>query len=140
MKWIISIVILAVLFGFGIYLITPAGISGKTVNGIKLPKYAMSSPQIEEAYLFAKENPNALDSINCYCSCMQMEHNGRTHKRGLLDCFFKENGDFEEHASQCNMCVTDALLVKNLTLQGKTKEEIKVVIDAKYTELETMQH
>lgn len=135
-----SIVIFALLLGASIYLVMPAGITGKTINGIKLPKYALASDKITEAYLFAKENPEALNGVKCYCGCMQMNHDGRIHKRGLLDCFFKENGDFEEHASQCNMCVTDTLLVKNLTEQGKTKEEIKAVIDAQYAGLETMQH
>ena len=134
MKWIISIAIFAVLFGASIYFIMPAGISGEIINGIKLPKYALASPQIKEAYLFAKENPEALDGVKCYCGCMEMLHDGRIHSKGLHDCFLNPDSKdgFEIHGSQCEMCVNDALQVKSLIGDGKTKNEIKEIIDSKY--------
>lgn len=96
-----------------------------------LPRYALKNGEIKEAYLFSRENPSALDGVKCYCGCMQSLHYGRIHKRGLLDCFVKENGDFDVHGSQCDMCVEDALQVKFLVGENKTKDEIKGVIDKK---------
>ncbi len=97
-----------------------------------LPAYASINGEIQEAYLFATENPEALNGVNCHCGCMKMVHDGRIHKRGLLDCFKKENGDYDSHAANCAMCITDTLKVKQLLQEGKTKEEIILAIDNKY--------
>lgn len=96
-----------------------------------LPAYATVHPKIKEAYEFAVSNPEALDGVNCYCGCMQHPHDGRIHKRGLLDCF-KNGNAFDSHASQCDMCINDALEVKRMFEQGLPKEEIKNKTDSKY--------
>lgn len=96
-----------------------------------LPAYATVHPKIKEAYEFAVSNPEALDGVNCYCGCMHHPHDGRIHKRGLLDCF-KNGNAFDNHASQCDMCINDALEVKGMFEQGLPKEEIKKRIDSKY--------
>ncbi len=102
------------------------------VTDVKLPAFASSSPVIKEAYTFAVQNPGALDGVKCYCGCMMHAHGGRIHKRGLLDCFLQNDGSFEVHASECDMCIKDALAVKKWMQEGKSKEEIKNMIDAKY--------
>jgi hypothetical protein len=102
------------------------------VNNNGLPYYATKNTIIAEAYQFAVDNPEALNGINCYCGCMQHLHDGRLHKRGLLDCFMKEDGSFEQHASDCDMCIKDALKVKSLTAQGIPKEQINAQISAQY--------
>ena len=107
--------------------------NAKPVQSYDLPSYAVKNPMVAEAYLFAKENPEALNRVNCHCGCMQMSHEGRLHARGLLDCFKKDNGSYDIHGSQCAMCVNDALEVKQLMNQGKSKEDIKKIIDNKYT-------
>ena len=110
--------------------------SGMLVNqDTSLPAYATTHPLIKEAYMFAVEHPEALDGVNCYCGCMQHLHDGRIHKRGLLDCFLKENGSFEIHASECDMCIKDALQVKQMFESGTSKETIKQTIDAKYANI-----
>ncbi|MBI2583355.1 MAG: hypothetical protein HYW25_01690 [Candidatus Aenigmarchaeota archaeon] len=107
-------------------------ISAAPSEGIRLPYYATSQPMTKEAYMFAVENPEQLNGINCYCGCMQHSHSGRIHSRGLLDCFMKEDGSFEKHASECDMCLNDALAVKQMSLDGVQKDEIKAAIDDKY--------
>ncbi len=122
--WIVGILV------FLIAIIAFAKISTKDPSG--LPSYATKNPLVKEAYLFAKENPSALEGINCYCGCMQHLHDGRLHSKGLHDCFL--NGDkFEIHGSQCNMCINDALEVKRMFESGKSKEEISKYIDKKYS-------
>lgn len=104
------------------------------INSFDLPSYALINNDIKEAYLFTKENPEALNGVNCHCGCMKYPHEGRVHKRGLLDCFFKDNNiDYDSHGANCGMCIYDALEVKQLLSQNKTKEEIKKIINGKYS-------
>jgi hypothetical protein len=133
-KLIVSIASIALLVAVTVLIFVPQG-EGTTPGPGALPKYALSSDRIKEAYLYARDNPEALNGVKCYCSCMQMAHNGRVHKRGLLDCFMKENGDYESHGASCQMCVDDTLQVKSLYDEGRTKEEIKTVIDTKHENL-----
>lgn len=126
-KRIISFLILALLISTTFLIF---GNSSRKDAG--LPAYASINSEIQEAYLFATENPEALNGVNCHCGCMRMVHDGRIHSRGLLDCFKKENGDYDSHAANCAMCVTDTLEVKRLLTEGKNKEEIIKAIDNKY--------
>ncbi len=126
------IVVVGIVLGFGI----SNKYSGKAVSSNNLPAFARAAPMVEEAYKFAFSNPEALNGVKCYCGCMQMVHEGgRIHKRGILDCFIKEDGSAERHGSQCDMCIKDALQVKQMTLSGIDKETIKKTIDAKYANL-----
>src|SRR3989338_7906342 len=109
--------------------------TGKAISANNLPSFATAAPIVEEAYKFAFSNPEALNGVKCYCGCMQHLHDGRIHKRGLLDCFMKEDGSAEKHASQCDMCIKDALQVKQMTENGVDKETIKATIDSKYVNL-----
>ncbi|HXW98998.1 MAG TPA: PCYCGC motif-containing (lipo)protein [Methanomicrobiales archaeon] len=97
-----------------------------------LPAYALVSADVKEAYLFATQDPGELDGVNCHCGCMLMPHNGRIHKRGLLDCFLKDDGTYDPHASTCPQCIADTLRVKNLMTEGTAKDRIKQIIDAQY--------
>lgn len=97
-----------------------------------LPAYALLSPQIIEAYLFAADNPEALNGVNCYCGCMQGLADDRLHYRGLIDCYTELNGSFDPHASGCPTCINEALRIKSLVARGKAKDEIKAAIDAEY--------
>ncbi len=121
---IVVVMSLAVIFSFT----NPSGQAAKS----SLPFYASSHPLIKEAYTFAMDNPEQLNGVNCYCGCMQHVHDGRIHRRGLLDCFMKEDGSFDRHASTCDMCIKDALEVKQMAAEGKSKSEIKSAIDSKY--------
>jgi hypothetical protein len=108
--------------------------SAKSPDPTGLPAFALGTDRIKEAYKYARDNATELNGEPCYCGCMQMAHNGRLHKRGLLDCFIKEDGTYEVHGSTCEMCVNDTLLVKNLVAQGKTHDEIKAVIDKEHAD------
>lgn len=128
-KWLISfgIFMAMVLVTFSVFRSPPI-----ENNPDNLPRYAFISDQVKEAYLYAKNNPEALNGVNCHCGCMETIHEGRLHSRGLLDCFMKPNGEFDGHGANCKMCYMDALEVKQLIQEGKTKDEIKKIIDLKY--------
>lgn len=133
-KLIISIAIIVALVAVAAIIFLPHS-SGISPDPSGLPKYALANARITDAYVYARDNPDALNGVKCYCSCMQVAHNGRIHQRGLLDCFIKENGDYESHGASCQMCVDDTLQVKSLYTEGRTKDEIKPVIDAKRANL-----
>lgn len=108
---ILSIVALLALIGIGVY----NSRTGYIIeDGIKLPSYAMTDQKIKTAYIYAVTNSEDLDGIPCYCGCMQHPHGGRIHERGLLDCFMKADGSFDRHASECDMCINDALKVQRM--------------------------
>lgn len=130
---LIVIALIAAAFVLGIYFLAVSG--GTPSNGSGLPSFVTLSPKIKEAYMFADEHSEVLNGVECYCGCMQHMHNGRIHKRGLLDCFKKEDGSYERHASACDMCINDALKVKELYAQGMGKDDIRAKIGSQYMSL-----
>ena len=107
-------------------------------NPLDLPNYAFTKPGINEAYSFAKLESDKLTGLPCNCGCMTdaINHGGRLHSRGLIDCFMQgdinNGGKWDAHASECGLCYEDALYAKKLYGESKTKEEIKQALEAKY--------
>jgi len=108
-------------------------------NPLNLPDYAFKKPVIREGYEFAKLNMEKLEGLPCNCGCMEdaAAHGGRLHSRGLLDCFMQgdinNNGKWDSHASDCGLCVEDAILAKQMYEEGKSKEEIAKLLKDKYS-------
>ena len=76
-----------------------------------------------EAYRVAREIPQTLAQLPCYCHCDR----SFGHK-SLHTCFE------DDHASQCAVCVDEALLAYKLQKEGKlTPEEIRTRIIQQYT-------
>ena len=76
-----------------------------------------------EAYQAAKEIPETLAQLPCYCHCDQ----SFGHK-SLHSCFE------DEHASQCAVCTDEALLAYRLEKQQKlTPEQVRKIIIEKYS-------
>ncbi|PYS50090.1 MAG: hypothetical protein DMF68_08260 [Acidobacteria bacterium] len=68
----------------------------------------------QDAYKIAKEIPETLAQLPCYCHCdMSMGH------KSLHSCFE------DTHASQCAVCVSEALVAYDLQKSGKTPAEIR---------------
>ena len=108
-------------------------------NPLDLPEYAFSKPSIKEAYSFAKLEGDKLEGLPCNCGCGEdaKGHGGRLHIRGLIDCFMQgdvdNGGKWDNHASECGLCYKDALYAGKLYKDGKTKEEIRETLKAKYS-------
>lgn len=80
--------------------------------------------QAREAYQVAKEIPQALAQLPCYCHCDQsMGH------KSLHSCFE------DEHASMCAVCVNEALTASQLQKQGLTPAQIRDRVIAQYSKL-----
>jgi hypothetical protein len=76
-----------------------------------------------QAYQAAKEIPQTLAQLPCYCECDE----AFGHK-GLQSCFV------DNHASQCAVCVDEALLAYKLTKEDKMNpEQIRQVIIEKFS-------
>lgn len=74
-----------------------------------------------KAYQIAKEIPEVLDSIYCYCRCK--ENFG--HK-SLLSCYV------DDHAAYCDVCMDEAIIAYDLYKEGKDILTIRKYIDKKY--------
>jgi hypothetical protein len=76
-----------------------------------------------EAYLVAKEIPKTLAQLPCYCECDR----AFGHK-SLHSCYV------DDHASQCAVCVDEALLAYKLQKEDKlTPEQVRERIIEKYS-------
>lgn len=78
--------------------------------------------KVREAYKAAKEIPKTLAQLPCYCHCDQ----SFGHK-SLHSCFE------DNHASQCAVCVDEALLAYRLEKEQRlTPEQVRKIIIEKY--------
>ena len=75
-----------------------------------------------EAYRVVKEIPETIAQLPCYCHCDQ----SIGHK-SLHSCFQ------DTHASQCAVCVNEALIAYNLQRSGLTPTQIRERIVAQYS-------
>ena len=72
-------------------------------------------------YQIAKEIPDILDSIYCYCNCQM--HSG--HK-SLLSCYT------DKHAAFCDICMNQAIRAYELYKEGKDIMTIKRIEDSEF--------
>jgi hypothetical protein len=86
----------------------------------KLPDYAITNAMTLKEYKFATEHPEVLEQIPCYCGCG--EHGskvseGKPHK-SVRDCFISDNGNYDDHASFCDVCVGIAMKAQSYFPNG----------------------
>ena len=74
------------------------------------------------AYEIAKEIPEVLDHIHCYCECKKY-HN---HK-SLLTCYVTE------HGAECDICIDEAIRAYELYKEGKDILTIRKTIDKEFS-------
>jgi len=75
--------------------------------------------------------------IPCYCGCGDAAHG---YHRSSFNCFVKNKtaggaANWEQHGSQCEMCVDIALTTKNMLGQGKTLKQVRAEIDRRYASI-----
>lgn len=83
---------------------------------------AFFSGKISGAYKIAREIPDLLDKVWCYCDC---EINSG-HK-SLKTCYTTE------HAAYCDICMNEAFRVNELHKKGYSIEEIRKVIHREFS-------
>ncbi len=114
-----------------------AALAGWTAGcgGDSTPKRAQSAsialsqvpPAVGATYRYVAANRALAAHVPCYCGCGQFEGH-----QSLWDCFMKENGEFDEHASGCMICLDIARDVETLSKQGLDVKATRAAIDAKY--------
>jgi hypothetical protein len=77
--------------------------------------------KIARAYNIARENPELLDSIYCYCNCKKSSG----HK-SLLTCFV------DKHAVSCDICQNQALYAYSLYQKNNDIAKVRVAVDKRF--------
>lgn len=76
---------------------------------------------VRKAYLVARDHPELLAQLHCYCGCEQQDG----HK-SLLDCY-RTN-----HAASCDICVGEAVTAAKLADEGMPVEQIRDALRQRY--------
>lgn len=98
------------------------------VEGRQFPSYAYNSSFTLQGYQAALNNQDMLPVMPCYCGCGPGQHH-----ISLKDCFFKEDGSFNDHASNCHLCVEEAAFIAEQRSKGQSAKEIRAQIEEKYS-------
>jgi len=125
-KLALAAVAVVVSVGLGFALTGGGGSSPDRPDVIGGEKRATMSPgyfigKTARSYQVAKEIPQVLDKVYCYCRCQ--DNHG--HK-SLLTCFV------DRHGSQCGICMDEALMAYDLHKKGYSTEEIVSKIDSTF--------
>lgn len=94
---------------------------GENWEKYRFPKYVYIHEAVETAYKIAVKRPELLAKFPCYCFCQDMGH------KNLAYCFLEKGavGKFDDHASSCNICVTQALAALLWDEIGATEGEMQ---------------
>jgi hypothetical protein len=121
---VIGVVVVAIGFAIGLALTGGTGnyptARGGEMRATMAPGYFFG--KTAKAYKIAKEIPEVLDGIYCYCDC-QKNHG---HK-SLLTCYV------DRHGSQCSVCINEALMAHDLHNKGYEKDEIVKKVNATFS-------
>jgi hypothetical protein len=79
----------------------------------KLPSYAYTNAMTLRAYRYATEHPEVLEQIPCYCGC-----GDHADHRSVRDCYIRDDGTYDEHASFCDVCVGIAITAQDFLPDG----------------------
>ena len=75
------------------------------------------------AYAAAKQYPETVDKIHCYCGC---EESPNLHHKSLLTCFTSL------HATGCEICRGEAEMAGKMKKEGSSDDETKKVVESFY--------
>ena len=94
---------------------------GVTAERVLPASTVLNTPGAAEAYAAARQAPQVLDGVHCYCECAK--HLGH---RSLLTCFETD------HGAQCDICMGEAVLAARLASQGGSLDEVRRAIDQRF--------
>ena len=123
-SWIVAATVMGLLIvvGFGVWQMhaaADASGTGATVGLTQDPELYRGDTR--QAYIVARDHPDLLAQLDCYCGCEQ--HEG--HKN-LLDCF-RTN-----HGASCDICMGEALTAGQMLAQGTPIDQIREALRARY--------
>lgn len=117
------------LLGFALWLVLGPFPGPGPETRAHFPAYVYNSAMTLAGYEAATKVPDeVLSVIPCYCGCgPSQEHTS------LKDCFFKGDGSFADHASDCHLCLVEAVDVEKWYDAGLALKEIRTRIEDKYS-------
>ena len=86
------------------------------------PEKVAEHPGAASAFDEARTIPGILDGVRCHCGCADLPG-----KRSLLSCY-EDDG----MALDCDICQGEARLAFRLHAKGRTLDQIRDAIDARY--------
>jgi Protein of unknown function with PCYCGC motif len=95
--------------------------SGARLVSTMSPSYFSRDPRAQAAYQAAKDIPEVLAELPCFCGCMS----SFGHENNLF-CFR------DEHGSGCSICEDIALDARDMHRKGQSIEQIQQTIRQKY--------
>jgi hypothetical protein len=123
-RWMIALAAVGILLiaGAGAWrLRTAADASGAGNSASLTQDPGLYQGDTRQAYIVARDHPELLAQLDCYCGCEQ--HEG--HKN-LLDCF-RTN-----HGAGCDICVGEAVTAGQMLSQGTPVDQIREALRARY--------
>jgi Protein of unknown function with PCYCGC motif len=120
-------VLAAIYFGVGAWRGSrdPGTASGAWHNVATLDPVLYTGPA-HEAYRVAREHPDLLAQLHCYCGCDRVH--GHTN---LLDCFR------DTHGGHCAICVGEAIDAERLYKTGTPVDRIRDALRERYNRHES---
>jgi hypothetical protein len=88
---------------------------------VTLNPAAFADPETKNAYQAAKDVPEVLEYMPCYCGCF-----GNAGHRNNLDCF-KDN-----HGVTCSLCRAIAIEANRQSKLGTPVQQIKRIVDERW--------
>jgi hypothetical protein len=108
-------------FGANALLARRAGVPSGDYHNVVTLDPAMFKGPAHDAYLAAREHPELLVQLYCYCGCDRLHgHNN------LLDCF-RDN-----HGGHCAICVGEAVDAVRMYKEGTPVEQIRDALRERY--------
>lgn len=103
--------------------------AGENWEQYKFPKYVYTSESVLTGYKIAVKAPQLLAKFPCYCFCDDIGH------KNLAYCFLDKGvsgGKYDEHASTCNICYTQAMRAFLWNELGATDAEMSKAMKEAY--------
>lgn len=98
--------------------------TGRSDASAVLDPASFSGAQQRHAYMAAREIPDVLNQLYCWCHCRESTI---FHHRSLLECFESD------HGSQCSTCMGEATLAYDMVKRGvRDVRQIQDAIDMRF--------
>jgi len=117
------------------HVMTTEGELHETTSGPgELPSFLLNyANRTVDLYADVHAHKHILEHLNCYCGCME----ANDPHDSLLRCFLVGEGDdgsivWTDHGANCGICLMELQDAINLAKQGKSVDDIRDAIDAKY--------
>jgi hypothetical protein len=120
------IVLVAAYFGVSALRARNAAVVAGDAAGVVTLDPALYKGPAHEAYRVARERPELLAQLHCYCGCDRV----MGHKN-LLDCF---RGT---HAGYCAICIGEAIDAERMRNSGTPVEQIRDTLRQRYSRRES---